>query len=101
MILMGAQYHRRALDATFSRIVRDREGLPDQIAKVRIEPAAMGLARVPLDRELQTVVEIENGVERELPPGTMIRAGATVVLPPVDVKQRRFDKVPGSHRLIY
>lgn len=46
-----------------------------------------------------TIVEVENGVERELPPGTMIRAGNTVVIPPLGVKQRQFDKVLGSYRL--
>jgi len=46
-----------------------------------------------------TIVEIVNGVERELPPGTMIRAGNSVVIPPLGVKQRRFDKVLGSYRL--
>lgn len=46
-----------------------------------------------------TVVEIRNGVERELPPGTMILAGKSVVIPPVDVKQRRFEKVLGAYRL--
>jgi len=46
-----------------------------------------------------TIVEIENGVERELPPGQMILAGKVLVIPPIGVKQRRFDKVLGSHRL--
>jgi lipoprotein-anchoring transpeptidase ErfK/SrfK len=46
-----------------------------------------------------TIVEIAGGVERELPPGTMIRAGNTVIIPPVGVKQRRFAKVLGSYRL--
>jgi len=46
-----------------------------------------------------TVVEITNGVERELPPGSMIRAGKTIIIPPVGVKQRQFDKVLGSYRL--
>ncbi len=46
-----------------------------------------------------TIVEIENGVERELPPGQMILAGKTLVIPPIGVRQRRFDKVLGSHRL--
>jgi len=46
-----------------------------------------------------TIVEIRNGIERELPPGQMIRAGNSVVIPPIGVKQRRFDKVLGSHRL--
>lgn len=34
-----------------------------------------------------TIVEIRNGVERELPPGEMIRAGKTLVIPPVGVKR--------------
>ncbi len=46
-----------------------------------------------------TIVRVENGVERELPPGTMILAGNSVVIPPIGVKQRRFDKVLGSYRL--
>ena len=46
-----------------------------------------------------TIVRVENGVERELPPGTMILAGDSVVIPPIGVKQRRFDKVLGSYRL--
>jgi len=46
-----------------------------------------------------TIVEIANGVERELPPGAMIRAGDSVIIPPLGVKQRKFDKVLGSHRL--
>jgi hypothetical protein len=46
-----------------------------------------------------TVVEIENGIERELPPGVMIRAGNAVVIPPLGVKQRKFDKVLGRYRL--
>lgn len=46
-----------------------------------------------------TVVEIRDGVERELPAGEMIRAGNTLVIPPVGVKQRQFDKVLGSYRL--
>lgn len=46
-----------------------------------------------------TIVEISNGIERELPPGTMILAGNSVVIPPLGVKQRRFDKVLGAYRL--
>ena len=46
-----------------------------------------------------TVVENDRGVERELPPGTMIVAGDAVVIPPVDTKQRHFDKVLGLYRL--
>ncbi len=46
-----------------------------------------------------TVVEVDNGVERELPPGTMITAGNAVVVPPVTTPQRHFDKVLGKYRL--
>jgi lipoprotein-anchoring transpeptidase ErfK/SrfK len=47
-----------------------------------------------------TVVEVSpGGVERELPPGELIRAGKTMVVPPVNVRQRRFDKVLGHYRL--
>ena len=46
-----------------------------------------------------TVVEVEEGRERELPPGQIILAGNAVVIPPVDVKQRRFGEVLGRYRL--
>jgi lipoprotein-anchoring transpeptidase ErfK/SrfK len=46
-----------------------------------------------------TVVEDVNGTERELPPGTMITAGDAIVVPPVNTKQRHFDKVLGKYRL--
>jgi len=47
-----------------------------------------------------TVVEVSpGGVERELPPGELIRAGKTMVVPPVNVRQRHFDKVLGHYRL--
>jgi len=46
-----------------------------------------------------SVVEVSNGIERELPPGSMIRAGNTLVIPPVGTPQRKFDKVLGSYRL--
>ena len=46
-----------------------------------------------------TVVVDEGGVERELPPGQLIVAGGAVVIPPVDTKQRHFDKVLGRYRL--
>jgi len=46
-----------------------------------------------------TIVAVTDGVERELPPGEMIRAGNTLVIPPLGVKQRRFEKVLGSFRL--
>jgi lipoprotein-anchoring transpeptidase ErfK/SrfK len=46
-----------------------------------------------------TVVEDDNGVVRELPPGKLIAAGDAVVIPPVDTPQRHFDKVLGRYRL--
>lgn len=46
-----------------------------------------------------TVVEDDGGVERELPPGKMIVAGDAVVVPPVNTKQRHFNKVLGKYRL--
>jgi hypothetical protein len=45
------------------------------------------------------VVVVDNGVERPLPPGQLITAGNAVVIPPVGVAQRKFEKVLGSHRL--
>jgi lipoprotein-anchoring transpeptidase ErfK/SrfK len=49
--------------------------------------------------EGDTIIEVENGVERELPSGEMIRVGNSIVIPPLGVKQRRFHKVLGSYRL--
>ncbi len=46
-----------------------------------------------------TVVVDEGGLERELPPGKVIVAGGAIVVPPVDTKQRHFDKVLGRYRL--
>lgn len=46
-----------------------------------------------------TVVENDNGVERELEPGKMITAGNTIVIPPISTPQRHFDKVLGHYRL--
>jgi L,D-transpeptidase catalytic domain len=46
-----------------------------------------------------TVVVDEGGYERELPPAKIIVAGDAIVIPPVDTKQRRFDKVLGRYRL--
>jgi lipoprotein-anchoring transpeptidase ErfK/SrfK len=47
-----------------------------------------------------TVVEVSpDGAERELPAGELIRAGKAMVIPPVTVRQRRFDKVLGRYRL--
>ena len=46
-----------------------------------------------------TVVEDDGGVVRELPPGKLIAAGDAVIIPPVNTKQRHFDKVLGRYRL--
>ncbi|HEY6141675.1 MAG TPA: L,D-transpeptidase family protein [Thermoanaerobaculia bacterium] len=46
-----------------------------------------------------TVVVSDGTNERELPPGTTITAGDAIVVPPVDTKQRHYDKVLGKYRL--
>jgi lipoprotein-anchoring transpeptidase ErfK/SrfK len=46
-----------------------------------------------------TVVVKDGGVERELPPGKIITAGGAIVIPPINSKQRHFDKVLGRFRL--
>jgi lipoprotein-anchoring transpeptidase ErfK/SrfK len=46
-----------------------------------------------------TVIENDGGSERELPPGKTIIAGDAIVIPPVDTKQRHYDKVLGKYRL--
>jgi lipoprotein-anchoring transpeptidase ErfK/SrfK len=46
-----------------------------------------------------TVVEDSGGYERELEAGKLIVAGDAIVIPPVDTKQRHFDKVLGRYRL--
>jgi lipoprotein-anchoring transpeptidase ErfK/SrfK len=46
-----------------------------------------------------TVIETGGGVQRELPPGTEIVAGDAIVIPPVNTRQRHFDKVLGKFRL--
>jgi lipoprotein-anchoring transpeptidase ErfK/SrfK len=46
-----------------------------------------------------TVIEDDRGVVRELPPGKLIAAGDAVIIPPVNTKQRHFDKVLGHYRL--
>src|SRR5262249_21153897 len=46
------------------------------------------------------VVEVPaDGSERTLPPGELIRAGKTIVVPPPGSSQRKFDKVLGHYRL--
>ena len=46
-----------------------------------------------------TVVEVDGGSERELPPGKTIVAGDAIVIPPINTKQRHYDKVLGKYRL--
>ena len=46
-----------------------------------------------------TVVEESGGVARELEPGKTIVAGDAIVIPPVNTKQRHYDKVLGHYRL--
>jgi len=46
-----------------------------------------------------TVVEVNNGIERELEPGKTIVAGDAIIVPPVNTKQRHYDKVLGKFRL--
>lgn len=46
-----------------------------------------------------TVVVERNGSVSELPPGEVIRAGKTIVIPPIGTPQRKYDKVLGTHRL--
>ena len=46
-----------------------------------------------------TVVIGDGTNERELPPGQTIVAGDAIVVPPVDTKQRHYDKVLGKYRL--
>lgn len=67
-------------------------------SRFRGEPESQS-ARKVLKVTGDTIVEVTNGVERELPAGQMIRVGDTVVIPPLGVKQRQFDKVLGSYRL--
>jgi len=68
-------------------------GVWDLLGGTRPAPAAV------LQVKGDTIFAIADGVARELPPGQMIVAGNTLVIPPVGVKQRRFDKVLGSYRL--
>jgi lipoprotein-anchoring transpeptidase ErfK/SrfK len=47
-----------------------------------------------------TIVEVApDGSQRELEPGKTIVAGDAVVIPPVNTKQRHYDKVLGKYRL--
>jgi len=46
-----------------------------------------------------TIIENDNGVERELEPGKTIVAGDAIIVPPVNTKQRHYDKVLGKFRL--
>lgn len=75
--------------------VREQTGVWSWLDGANEPPASGPVLKVRGD----TIFEITNGVERELPPGQMIRAGQTLIIPPLGVKQRRFDKVLGSYRL--
>lgn len=59
-----------------------------------------GPRRPVLEVRKNTVVEIfPDGSQRELPKGEIIRAGRAIVIPPVTVPQRRYERVLGSYRL--
>lgn len=45
------------------------------------------------------VVVEENGRTRPLPAGEVIRAGSTIVIPPIGTPQRQYKEVLGTHRL--
>ncbi|HEY4640936.1 MAG TPA: L,D-transpeptidase [Thermoanaerobaculia bacterium] len=47
----------------------------------------------------KTVVYDDGSSQRELPPGKLITAGNTIVVPPVDSPQRQFTGVLGKYRL--
>ena len=47
----------------------------------------------------KTVVYDDGASQRELPPGKLITAGNTIVVPPVDSPQRQFTGVLGKYRL--
>lgn len=49
-------------------------------------------------RNNNVVIE-ENGRTRSLPKGEVIRAGNTIVIPPIGSPQREYEKVLGTHRL--
>jgi hypothetical protein len=49
--------------------------------------------------EGNTVMEYDDGVPHELPPGKEIVAGNAIVIPPINTVQRHFDKVLGHYRL--
>jgi lipoprotein-anchoring transpeptidase ErfK/SrfK len=46
-----------------------------------------------------TVVVDDGTTQRELPPGQDIVVGQTIVIPPLNTKQRHYDKVLGKYRL--
>ena len=58
-----------------------------------------GSSRRVLKVKNNTVVASDGGSDEELPPGKMIVAGNTIVIPPVGTPQRKFDKVLGRYRL--
>jgi len=58
-----------------------------------------GGSRRTLRVQGNSVVEEAGGSTRELPPGKLIVAGNTIVVPPVDTAQRRYAGVLGKYRL--
>lgn len=64
------------------------------------KPYGRALQRRLLKVEHNAVVEVApDGTQRELPPGELITAGKSLVVPPISVRQRRFEKVLGHYRL--
>ena len=58
-----------------------------------------GGSRRILKIEGNTVMEYDDGVPHELPPGKEIVAGKAIVIPPINTPQRHYDKVLGHYRL--
>ena len=56
-------------------------------------------SRPTLHMRGKTVVYDDGASQRELPPGKLITAGNTIVVPPVDSPQRQFTGVLGKYRL--
>lgn len=58
-----------------------------------------GSSRRVIKMKGNTVVMSSGGADTELPPGKMITAGNTVIVPPVGTPQRKFANVLGKYRL--
>lgn len=80
----------RAIDADTGRAARrNGGGVWEWLGK-------SAASRRVLSLENGTVIETADGIKRELPAGTLIRAGGTLVIPPPGAPQRRFAKVPSG-----